>query len=87
MKQPKVYIKSLDMVLPAEVINYHEKIILRVYLHNGETIETEATEEELTEIYKMFTEEKEDIFSSDVCIVGDNEIDMNEVEHIAYKRI
>ena len=44
-------------------------------------------EEELTEIYKMFAEEKEDLFSSDVCIVGDNEIDMNEVEHIAYKRI
>ena len=64
-----------------------EKFIIRVYLHNGETVETEATEEELTEIYKMFTEEKEDIFSNDVCIVGDNEIDMNEVEHIDYKRI
>ena len=70
----------------------HDKIILRVYLHNGETVEAEVTEaevteEELTEVYKMFTEEKEDLFSSDVCIVGDNEIDMNEVEHIAYKRI
>lgn len=64
----------------------HDKIILRVYLHNGEIVETEATEE-LKEIYKMFTEEKEDIFSSDVCIVGDNEINMSEVEHIAYKRI
>lgn len=65
----------------------HDKIILRVYFHNGEMLEAEATEEELTEIYKMFTEEKEDLFSSDICIVGDNEIDMNEVEHIAYKRI
>ena len=64
-----------------------DKIILRVYLHNGETVETEATEEELTEIYKMFTEEKENLLSSDVCVVGDNEIDMNEVEHIAFKRI
>ena len=64
-----------------------DKFIVRVYLHNGETVETEATEEELTEIYKMFTEEKEDLSSSDVCIVGDNEIDMSEVEHIAYKRI
>lgn len=64
-----------------------DKIILRLYLHNGEIIETEATEEELTEIYKMFTEEKEDLFSSDLCTVGDNEIDMNKVEHIAYKRI
>ncbi len=68
-------------------MNKQEKFIVRVYLHNGETVETEATEEELTEIYKMFTEEKENLFSSDVCIVGDNEIDMNEVEHIAYKRI
>lgn len=65
----------------------YDKIILRLYLHNGETVETEVTEEELTEVYKMFTEEKEVLFSSDVCIVGDNEIDMSEVEHIAYKRI
>lgn len=64
-----------------------DKIILRVYLHSGETVEAEVTEEELTEVYKMFTEEKEDLFSSDVCIVGDNEINMDEVECIAYKRI
>ena len=68
----------------------HDKIILYVYLHNGEIVEAEATEEELTEIteiYEMFTEEKEDLFSSSIFIVGDKEIDMNEVEHIAYKRI
>lgn len=64
-----------------------DNFIVRVYLHNGETVEAEVTEEELIGIYKMFTEEKEDLFSSDVCIVGDNEIDMSEVEHIAYKRI
>lgn len=64
-----------------------DKFIVRLYLHNGETVETEVTEEELTEVYKMFTEEKEDLFSSDLCTVGDNEIDMSEVEHIAYKRI
>lgn len=65
----------------------HDKIILRVYLHNGETVEAEATEEELTEIYEMFTETKELSFLSGVFIVGDNEIDINEIEHIAYKRI
>ena len=67
----------------------HDKIILRVYLHNGEIVEAEATEEELTEIteiYEMFTEEKEDLFSSSIFIVGDKEIDMNEVEYIAYER-
>lgn len=64
-----------------------DNFIVRVYLHNGETVEAEVTEEELTEIYEMFTEEKEDLFSSSIFIVGDNEIDMSEVEHIAYKRI
>lgn len=67
----------------------HDKIILYVYLHNGEIVEAEATEEELTEIteiYEMFTEEKEDLFSSSIFIVGDKEIDMNEVEYIAYER-
>ena len=64
-----------------------DNIIVRVYIHSGETVEAEVTEEELTKIYKMFTEEKEDLFSSDLCTVGNNEIDMNEVEHIAYKRI
>lgn len=65
----------------------HNKYILRVYFHNGEMLETEATVEEVNKICEIFTEEKEDLFSSDICIVGDNEIDMNEVEHIAYKRI
>ena len=64
----------------------HDKIILYVYLHNGEIVKAEATEEELTEIYEMLTEEKEDLFSSSIFIVGDKEIDMNEVEHIAYER-
>ena len=34
MKQPKVYIKHLDMVLPVEVINYHEKTI-EVYFNDS----------------------------------------------------
>ena len=34
MKQPKVYIKSLDVVLPVEVINYHEKIV-EVYFNDS----------------------------------------------------
>lgn len=34
MKQPKVYIKSLDMVLPVEVINYHEQMV-EVYLNDN----------------------------------------------------
>lgn len=34
IKQPKVYIKSLDVVLPVEVINYHEKIV-EVYFNDS----------------------------------------------------
>lgn len=34
MKQPKVYIKSLDMVLAVEVINYHEKTV-EVYFNDS----------------------------------------------------
>ena len=65
----------------------HDKYILRVYFHNGEMLETEATVEEVNKICEIFTEDKEDIFSNDICIVEGNEIDMNEVERIAYKRI
>lgn len=34
MKQPKVYIKNLNMVLPVEVINYHEKTV-EVYFNDN----------------------------------------------------
>ena len=34
MKQPKVYVKRLDMILPVEVINYHEKTV-EVYLNDN----------------------------------------------------
>ena len=34
MKQPKVYIKSLGMILPVEVINYHEKMV-EVYFNDN----------------------------------------------------
>ena len=38
MKQPKVYIKSLNMVLPVEVINYHEKIVEVYFNDNGDNV-------------------------------------------------
>lgn len=34
MKQPKVYIKSLDKVLPVEIINFYEKTV-EVYLNDN----------------------------------------------------
>ena len=38
MKQPKVYIKSLDMVLPVEVINYHEKTVEVNFNDNADNV-------------------------------------------------
>ena len=38
MKQPKVYIKSLDMVLPVEVIDYHEKTVEVYFNDNGDNV-------------------------------------------------
>ena len=38
MKQPKVYIKSLDMVLPVEVINYHEKTVEVYFNDNADNV-------------------------------------------------
>ena len=38
MKKPKVYIKSLNMVLPVEVINYHEKIVEVYFNDNADNV-------------------------------------------------
>lgn len=38
MKQPKVYIKGLDVVLPAEVINYHEKTVEVYFNDNADNV-------------------------------------------------
>ena len=38
MRQPKVYIKSLDMVLPVEVINFHEKIVEVYFSDNADNV-------------------------------------------------
>ena len=46
----------------------HAKYILRVYFHNGEILETETTVEEVNKICEIFTEDKEDIFSNDICM-------------------
>lgn len=38
MKQPKVYIKSLGMVLPVEVINFHEKTVEVYFNDNADNV-------------------------------------------------
>ena len=49
MKQPKVYIKSLNMVLPAEVINYHEKTVEVYFNDNADNVPYNFDEVELIE--------------------------------------
>lgn len=49
MKQPKVYIKSLDMVLPVEVINYHEKTVEVYFNDNADNVPYDFDEVELIE--------------------------------------
>lgn len=38
MKQPKVYIKHLDMVLPVETINFHEKTVEVFFYDNLDNV-------------------------------------------------
>lgn len=38
IKQSKVYIKSLGMILPVEVINYHEKIVEVYFNDNADNV-------------------------------------------------
>ena len=38
MKQPKVYVKSLDIVLPVGVINYREKIVEVYFNDNADNV-------------------------------------------------
>lgn len=38
MKRPKVYIKSLDIVLPVEVINFHEKTVEVYFNDNADNV-------------------------------------------------
>lgn len=49
MKQPKVYIKHLDMVLPVEVINYHEKTVEVYFNDNADNVLYSFDEVELIE--------------------------------------
>lgn len=38
MKQPKVYIKSLDIVLPVGVLNFHEKTVEVYFNDNADNV-------------------------------------------------
>lgn len=66
MKQPKVYVKSLDMVLPVEVINYHEKTVEVYFNDNADNVSYKFDEVEF--IYNTGYRDKNDnyIFKGDI---------------------
>lgn len=66
MKQPKVYIKSLDMVLPAEVINYHEKTVEVYFNDNADFVEYNFDEVILLENTGVLDRYKDEIYIGDI---------------------
>lgn len=60
-----------------------KRYILKVYFHNGEKLETEATQTELDELYDLFLDTEKQGF----CTAGDNKFDISDVERFAYREI
>ena len=66
MKQPKVYIKSLDIVLPVEVINYHEKTVEVYFNDNADNVPYDFDEVEFIENTGFKDKKGNDIFVGDI---------------------
>ena len=79
MKQPKVYIKHLDMVLPVEVINYHERIVEVYFNDNSDNVSYSF--DEVTFIYNTGYKDKNDkyIYTGDIVV-------HNKITYIANKK-
>lgn len=79
MKQPKVYIKSLDMVLAVEVINYHEKTVEVFFYDNLENVPYSF--DEVIFIYNTGYKDKNDkyIYTGDIVV-------HNNLRYIAIKK-
>lgn len=79
MKQPKVYIKHLDMVLPVEVINYHEKTVEVYFNDNADNVPYKF--DEVTFIYNTGYKDK----SGNYIYTGDI-VEHNNLRYIANKK-
>ena len=66
MRQPKVYIKSLDMVLPVEVINYHEKIVEVYFNDNADNVPYNFDEVEFIHSTGFIDKNGKEIESGDI---------------------
>ena len=68
MKQPKVYVKNLDIVLPVEVINFHEKTV-EVYF-NDDADNVLFDFDEVIFIYNTGYKDKNDkyIYTGDIVV-------------------
>lgn len=66
IKQSKVYIKSLGMILPVEVINYHEKIVEVYFNDNADNVPYKFDEVILIENTGFKDKKGNDIFVGDI---------------------
>ena len=66
MKQPKVYIKSLDMVLPVEVVNYHEKTVEVYFNDNADNVPYDFDEVEFIYGTSFIDKNGKEIESGDI---------------------